>query len=304
MNNIKLIAVVSLIMTVFLTGCRYDMIKVNNPLTEDEIITYVQDRIYEETGDRVTAEIISKRRLRVTTLWIDGPVAQQSVDGGYEYRLEITSRVDKNVVATALYRDGYIIYDKDDYPDGSVSETYFSTNYVNKKGLSDVEKEFTAALDKRFDDYRFYRDIGIDTGFDIFICSQDYEKINGLLDDLRDTVNKYRDQEYVTYSVYIYKDRTVYENTDFDLYKKCHQSYTGQSFGEEMLRQFTGKEVVRLSVKDSFDQEFFESDGTLNGKIIDDYDRDSLEYIVFWYSAEPNAFIALNTPDLYAFGVK
>ena len=46
-----------------LTGCGVEHIKVNNPLNENEIISYVQKQIYNETGDNVTVKINSKEEL-------------------------------------------------------------------------------------------------------------------------------------------------------------------------------------------------------------------------------------------------
>ena len=68
MNIKKLIIAVPLILILLLTGCGYDKIIVDSPLSEDEIIAYAQKQIYEETGDTVTVEIVSKKQLRVPSL--------------------------------------------------------------------------------------------------------------------------------------------------------------------------------------------------------------------------------------------
>ncbi len=72
-----------------------------------------------------------------------------------------------------------------------------------------------------------------------------------------------------------------------------------------VLSQMTGKQAQKTAYCDSFDRDFFESDGVLNANwVSEDADRDSYEYIVLWYDAEPNAFLGANSPSCYALGIK
>ena len=305
MKNKTLIAVVSLILTLLLTGCGYDRLVAEDPLSEDEVIAYAEAKIYEETGDRVTAEIVTKEDLRACTVWFDGPVAYQSVENGSEYELKITSDEDKNIVARAYYEDGYTVYDKDYGPGGSKTEPSFNHNYVSKRGFNTVKKEFIKALDERFDEYYIYDDVSTDHGLDIFICSSDYEVIYDLLLDFKNTVITYRDEEYVTYGVYIYKDEQAFNNKDFERYVDGHQDSGGQSYALDMISQYTGKQVVKLFNCRHFDQAFFENDGAVNAyRIIDDADPDSFDYLIFYYDAEPNAFVGANASFTTVYGVR
>ena len=111
MNIKKLIIVVPFILILMLTGCGYDKIIVDSPLSEDEIIAYAQKQIYEETGDTVTVEIVSKKQLRVPTAWMDGPIAYQNVTDGTEYELKIINdRI--GFEASGTYKDAYYVYDR------------------------------------------------------------------------------------------------------------------------------------------------------------------------------------------------
>ena len=73
--------------------------------------------------------------------------------------------------------------------------------------------EFIKALDERFDEYYIFDDVSTSRGLDVFICSSDYDQINGLLKSFKNTVIRFKSQEYVTYSVYIYKDAKAFKNT-------------------------------------------------------------------------------------------
>lgn len=305
MVKVRFIAVLSLVIAILFTGCGYDKIVADSPLSEEEIISYVQQKIRTETGDNVTAEILSKKQLEVATAWLDGPMGYQKVTGGHEYELKITNNDDKNVTATGTYKDGYIVYDKKSQKNGVRHESTFYSDYSGKKGTNNVKNEFIQALDEEFDEYYIYEDVGTPKGLDIFICSTDYELINSLLQSFKNTALKFRSQQYVTYSVYIYKDEKAFKNTDFDRYKDCKVSYGGQSNALDIIGQYTGKQAVRLSYCRSFDRSYFESNGTSNAKkTIDDTDPNSFEYVIFWYDAEPNSFRGNNTPDLYVFGVR
>ena len=72
-----------------------------------------------------------------------------------------------------------------------------------------------------------------------------------------------------------------------------------------LLRNYTGKAVTKISYCKSFDKAIFESYGATdaktgsNGESLDSYD-----YIVFWYSAEPNSFSGKSGPGVYIYGVK
>lgn len=305
MKNKYFIAVIFLMLTVLMTGCSDERSVADAPLSEDEVIAYAQAKIYEETGDRVKAEIVAKNQLKRTTLWFDGPVAYQNVENGSEYELKITSKDNEDIVARAYYKDGYTVYDEDSGPGGYKQEPYFSHDYVSRRGFNTVKTEFIRALDERFDEYYIYDDVSTDDGLDIFICSSDYEVINDLLLDFKNTVIIYRDEEYVTYSVYIYKDEQAFNNKDFERYEDGHEDFGGQSYGEDMISQYTGKQVVKLSNCEHFDQDFFESDGAVNAyRIIDDADPDSFDYLIFYYDAEPNAFVGANTPFTTVYGVR
>ena len=303
MFNKKHIALLSLCVTLLMTGCGYDRIVVDDPLSEAEIIKFAQEKVKDETGDDVTVEIVSKKQMQIATMWLDGPMNYQNVEGGHEYELKITSAKDKSIVTNGYYKDGYIIYDEKYHPSGDKNEACFDSNYVSDKAFNQVKNEFIDALELRFDEYYIYEDVSATSGLDIFICSTDYDLINDLLISFKYSAKSFRDEEYVEYSVYIFNDKEVFDGTDFDLYKDCTQDHGGQSYGPDIISQITGKQAVKLAYCDSFDRVFFESGGVSGAKVLEDTSPDTYDYIVFWYKAEPNSFVGANSPDLYSLGV-
>lgn len=302
LKNVKLLWIV-FIGLLLLSGCGVDSIKVHNPLTETEIVSYVEQEIYKETGDKVTATIISKENLTVCTAFFDGCVRSQTVDGGHSYKLEIVNVDNRDIAATGTYRDGYIMYD-DKYTDGkSEKEPHFNHNYQEQKELFLIENEFINVLNQTFSEYFIYKDVSNNAGYDIFIYSSDYNQINDLLLELNNIVTKYKSDIYTSFSVYIYKDEAVFNSTHFELYNNGAESSSGQSYGKDMIEQYTGKEATRIGGSTGFDYDLFISNGSSASDTYDEYvDYNSFDYLVFWYTSEPNA--AYHNGSMQIFGVK
>lgn len=301
-SKLKIIFI-SLLGLFLISGCGVRSIKVNNPLTQDEIIAYIENKISIDMGDKVTAKIISKNNLKVCTSWFDTCLRYQTVDGGYSYQIEIVNNDNKEIVATGTYDDGYIKYDKQ-YTNGKQEkESYFINNYKEKKGLFLIKNEFTNILNQSFNKYFIYKDLSNDNGYDIFINSIDYDLINNLLLNFNKIVTKYRDYVYTSFSVYIYKDGNIYNNTNFELYNNGKKDYSGQSYGKDMIEQYTGKEVVRIGESDAFNRELFLTNGASAANTDNEYiDYNNFEYLIFWYHSEPNA--SYHNGSTQIFGIK
>lgn len=300
-----IVLIISVFLVISLWGFDVNSVKVNNPLTENEIINYIQNEIYRETGDETRVNIINKKELSIAKNWLDGCVRYQPVEGGYSYEVEIMNKSNNEIIGTGTYEDGYIEYDKQ-YMNGKNERAHsFKSNYKKQKGLFLIKNEFINALNEKFNKYYIYKDVSNDTGYDIFINSSNYDDINDLLLKFKDTIIKYRDLAYTSYSVYIYKDESIFNNTIFDLYKNGHENYIGQSYGKNMIQQYTGKEVIRIGFSRDFDYELFTTNGASAANSDKEYiDYNTFEYLVFWYDAEPNSFVNVNTPTMQIFGVK
>lgn len=285
----------------FLTGCSFEIYKVDNPLNEDEIITYVQEQIYEETGDDVIVKIKLKEKLRTCTFWFDTCLHYQNVIKGHTYTLDIINKNNTSIVATGTYEDGYIKYGDNE----ATRKAYFESNYKSEKILYLAKNEFITALKLKFDKYYIYKDVGNYEGFDIFITSSNYDDINELLNSFKNTIIKYEDDVNISFSVYIYKDNNIFNNTNFNLYKNCKQSHSGQSNGKDMIEQYTGKKVTRIGNTYGFNYELFTSNGASASKTNKEYkDYTTFEYLVFWYSSNPNCLIKYDSSTFQIFGIK
>ena len=171
MKKIRILLI--LIGIFFISGCnKYDKVKVYNPLSEKEIISYVEEEIYNNYGDLTTAKIVSKDVLKICTFGIDTCSHFQDVDGGHSYQLEITNKDNQEIIATATYNDAYIIYDERVANGRFKTDAYFENDYLNQKGLILVKNEFQDILNQKFNNYYMYKDVSNPEGYDIFINSE------------------------------------------------------------------------------------------------------------------------------------
>ncbi|MCR5836716.1 MAG: hypothetical protein K6G88_09425 [Lachnospiraceae bacterium] len=300
LKRIKIILPILLVM--LLSGCGVNKYKVNNPLTEKEIIKYVQNVIYKEYGDETIVKIVNKEEEMVGTFWLDGWSNYKPVKGAYSYDVEIINKNNKELKATGTYEDGYAKYDKK--YGKFVTPHSFTSDYKIQKGLFLIKKEFISALDDKFTKYYIYKDISDDEEYNIFINSSDYDEINDLLSEFNKTIIKYRDLAYTSYNVYIYKDESVFNETNFDLYEKWPRDYRDQERGDT-IEKLAGKEVIIIGYDDSFNYDLFTSNGASAEGIDDEYvDYNTFEYLVFFCSAEPNSVDDNTSPDMYVLGVK
>lgn len=290
----------------FMTSCGTNNMKVYNPLSEDEIITYIQNQIYNETGDTVLVNITSKKEFEpISDSIYNIPSGYGKVDDGYLYTVEIINKDNADIIATGTYHDSFIIYDKGFTDEKEILEAYSDNDYREQKGLFLIQSEMVDVLDEKIDNYYIYKDVSNKQGYDIFIQSTNYDDISELLLSFKDIVIKYRNDVYTAYSVYIYKDKTVFNNTDFELYKNGTGNYSWQSYGKDMIEQYTGREVTRIGLSREFNYDLFTSNGASDAETYAKYvDYKSFDYLVFWYVAEPNSFVEPNRPQLEIFGVK
>ena len=151
-------------------------------------------------------------------------------------------------------------------------------------GLYLINNEFNNLLKQNFDRYYIYKDVSNETGFDIFINSSNYNIINILIEQLDSIEEKYKHYTSSTYSIYIYKDENAFDSTNFDLYKNGKEDFGGQSYGKDMIEQYTGKEVIRIGFSKDFNYELFTSNGTSDADTNEEYiDYNTFDYLVFWY---------------------
>lgn len=108
-KRIKIIIPIFLVM--LLCGCKSDLIIADKPLKKKDVIGYVQNEIYEKTGDETKVKIINKEESSVCTFWFDDCLRYQTIKGAYTYEVEIINKTNKKIIATGKYEDGYIKYD-------------------------------------------------------------------------------------------------------------------------------------------------------------------------------------------------
>ena len=129
LNFARIASIVALLL--LLTGCDGITAKANDPLSEEEVIEYVCDKIREECGDEVTATIVSKTQLEIPTAWFDGPMGYIDVEGGHSYVLEVKNKEIEELVANAYYDDGYTEYSSKKTAGGAPIDTPGAGNGVS-----------------------------------------------------------------------------------------------------------------------------------------------------------------------------
>lgn len=143
-----------------------------------------------------------------------------------------------------------------------------------------------------------YKDVSNSNGYDIFINSSDYDLINDLLLNFNDIVNKYRDYVYAEYSVYIYKDEEVFNNTNFDLYlNNIIKDFDGWLNGQDVIKQYTGREVIMIEYSREFNRDLFVGNGYFDiENKSEDIENNTYEYFIFLYNT--------SFPEFQIYGVK
>ena len=105
----KLFIIITIIGLFLLTGCGKKL-EAYNPISEEELIEYVKEEIYKNTGDEVDVEIKSKKPIKLCAANINltcfGP---KTVPDSYSYYLIITSKTNPEVTSdyNNYYSDSY-----------------------------------------------------------------------------------------------------------------------------------------------------------------------------------------------------
>ena len=181
MKKIKIL-ILLLGVFIFLTGCGAD-VKYYETINENKLISIVKEKVYQEYGDEVKIEIISKEDLDVCTASFDGCISSEKIKGSYSYELKVTNIAIPEIFGLITYHDTYIkdgvkIIDKIYLGDYGESKT----SYNNKIVISDVLSDY---------DYIQYKLQNEDNRQFVYIYAPDKEKISDLLVKLEDTINNY-----------------------------------------------------------------------------------------------------------------
>ena len=302
---IKSLKIVIIVIVIFiLTGCAFELknIKVTDPLTEEQIITYVENEIYNDTKDKVKVKIVSKEQKYscAVALFNASCIYKQEMEGVHEYKLEIENTGSVPIKTTGTYIDGYIEYDS---KETNIIPSSFKSDYSELKGLVLVKEELTNILNEKNILYKMYNDVSNFRGYDIFLSSSDYDVLYDIFSNFNNIIIKYKNIVDVTFSVYIYKDENAYNNTDFSLYSKIKKVFGGQSYGKDILEELSKKEVSKISIDKGFSKEMFASN--VSTEIINNEEEESkglYSYLVFLYQSDPSLVKDFGTIQL--FGVK
>lgn len=269
-----------------LTGCT-STLEVIDPLSEEEIIKYVKNRIATECQDDVEVKIISRKKLKVCPESYVPCFYDRKVKGGTSYSIKITNKNNKDISAIVNYNDGYF-----DTKLSETTEAYLGTKYFRKSSLYKLEKEFNDILSKNADKYFVLRDAKNGNGFQIFINSNDSEKVNNIIENFKNAVSSYINEKHdlhvITYTLYVYKDKDIFDSINFNIYNNYRldedELFKGanHSNSREVLNQVSGVTIDIISAASDFNKEMFETDGKSHLK--EEFKNKYNDYKYFVYS--------------------
>lgn len=297
----KIIKVCSLFLLLLsISGCGYVKIEVNNPLMEEDIIKYVQTKIFEETGDYVEPKIIEKDQLSVCIIKIDSTCYSQKVEGGFKYSLEIINNEDNSIKGTATYEDAYTIYDKQfDSGKKNIVSNFYS-DYAENKGLFFLKSKLEKILiDNYSNSYLYYHEF-YKRNFTMFIGSSNFNQIFKFINQLNIEISN--DSVYSYLHIFIF-DEKVFSKIDFKTYIDEFRDYPMPSMNENIIKGLTNKNAVYLGNSKGFNYDFFVSKGEIANDTNKYEDYNNFNYEVFVYDTSRSSYKD-GRDTLYVYGVR
>ena len=235
----KIIMILCLVLMICLCSCAKEDENVtgkveDNPLSEKEIIGYVQNYMKDKFGDDTEVKVVGKYDLTYRTYappGLDGAPSlfnnkYAKIKDGHRYNLEITNPVYDLTVAGTYY-DGFTLQ----YLDTGLTEAFdrelvIDHYYAYKKKEIDMLKEYEALLSSKFAKFSLYKDSsyespGIDTAaYNLYIYSTDYGVINDVLQELMKITAAGFEGHTCVVTVYIFKNEEFYDSFNAEKYNK------------------------------------------------------------------------------------
>lgn len=233
----KIIMILCLVLMICLCACAKEDENVtgkveDNPLSEKEIIGYVQNYMKDKFGDDTEVKVVGKYDLTHRTYappGLDGAPSlfnnkYAKIKDGHRYKLEITNPMYDLTVAGTYY-DGFTLQYLDTGTTEAIErELEVDYYYSYKKKEIDMLKEFEALLNSKFRKFCLYKDSSYKSSwndnacYNLYIYSTDYDVINDALHELM----KIADARFEGYTcivrAYIFKDEAFYDSFDFEEY--------------------------------------------------------------------------------------
>ena len=266
-----------MIILLTLTGCGYDTLEVVDKKTEEEVIKYVEDKIYSETFVKVNAKIDTIRVQTECAYTFDTCVHYANVEGGNEYILTVTAVDNEEIVGSAIYSDAY----KKSKSDYVYKERYYS-GFNYSIALYEMKKQYESIIDKYTNNYHLEKYPEYRYGLNIFIHETDSNKIKNMIEELNDITdeNKYK-VLLVSYGLYVYKDKDAYDTLDINKYIQAKEYFKSDDlyevdYGEPLLKFLSDEIIIELATSDGFSDEVFNTNN-------DDYRHE-----VYFYYMSPS----------------
>ena len=206
----------------------------DNPLSEKEICTYVQNYMKNTYGDDTEVKVTGKYELThrtYTSPGLDGAPGLfgnkfATIKNGHRYRLEITNHMyDLTVYGT--YYDGFTLK----YLDTGLTEAFdreliVDNDYMYKKKEIDMLKDYEVLLSSKFTKFSLYKESSYESSnintavYNLYIYSTDYGVINDVLHRLMEITNERYEGYTCVVRAYIFKNEEFYDSFNAEEYNK------------------------------------------------------------------------------------
>lgn len=242
--------------------------------TSDEyVVEYVKNKIYNETGDDVIVEILDKYTM-IEVNYIDSYsiVKNRTLKKSnvYKYELKIINTQNSELTANGTYMDSY-------KTGRSYKEEKFESNYKYEKNFLNYKKNFEDIVCKYFDDYYLYTyidkfytnkyDCSVkDKRLAILLCDDNDKKLHELFLELDGVLGDFE------YNAFIFTDKTAY-NSMSSLFDKKEPIIIN------LLTDLSFEKIVHDDKSVEFNENLFNQIPNLTK----DY-----KYSLFWYNRDNN----------------
>lgn len=207
MKNKIVLLLITFIILFMVTGCGEEY-KSYEPLSEDEVIDFVKNTIYDDLKEEVDVEIIDKREVIECAFYLDGCIGPHKVPNTFVYDLKITNKENPQYNDTSNhFTDSYLINDT------IVERKLDYKSYKEISAISKLDSEIREKI-KGVEVYTYYRYPRLQ----VYLYSNNYDYLGNLFSYLLNDYILDKDNPndiIANYDIYVIKNYELFKSIDF-----------------------------------------------------------------------------------------
>ena len=198
-----------------------------HPLSEAEIVAFVQDHMLQKFNDEVDVVITNKGDLQHVTHvepGLDGGASlfgrkYVDVKDGHRYTVRITNK-QYGFSVNGTYYDGFSLYNKETKTTEFIDrEVTVDTSYENQRFYALMVEEYKSILDEYVSNYRFYGDVTnnemIIRFFNVYLCDANADAaVDALKKMVEVSYEKCGSVDAIR--VFVFTDEKIFNSIDFN----------------------------------------------------------------------------------------